>query len=160
MNDYQRQAFTLIECIVALMVAAVTWLLLTGVAKNYQGLSRIEVSDPAQWYTMVQVLEGGQYQFELQRVGETTLTLYSRVEKCAYQIKQSNGIYLAKNGQGYQPLYQVTHGVVYFRRENAQTITAYVKRGKRVTHVTKIHFLPTTRSTAINERVDHGRRDG
>ncbi|WP_082405683.1 prepilin-type N-terminal cleavage/methylation domain-containing protein [Limosilactobacillus equigenerosi] len=37
MNDYQRQAFTLIECIVALMVAAVTCLLLTGVAKNYQG---------------------------------------------------------------------------------------------------------------------------
>lgn len=159
MKTVREAGFTLIECLIALLVATATSLLLTGVVKSYQGLSRIEVSDPAQWYSMVQVLEGGQYQFELQRVGDTTLTLYSRVEKRTYQVKQSNGIYLAKNGQGYQPLYQVVHGAVYFHRENGQTITAYVKQGKRVSHVTHIHFLPSTRPLTANERVDYARGD-
>lgn len=159
MKTVRYAGFTLIECLVALLVAAATSLLLTGVVKNYQGLSQIEVSDPAQWYSMVQVLEGGQYQFELQSVGDTTLKLYSRVENRTYRVKQSNGIYLAKNGEGYQPLYQVVHGVVYFHRENEQTITAYVKQGKRVSHVTQIHFLPATRPLTVNERVDHARRD-
>lgn len=123
-----KRAFTLSEAVVGLMIAALTIILLTGVIKSHDRLTNLNISEADDWHLMLQDLESGKYQFTDPKVSEwTSVSLYSQREHSVYRIKQQNHtVYLAKNDQGYIPLY-TTKGMVNFDQINADQVKVTVK---------------------------------
>lgn len=123
-----KRAFTISEAVVGLMIAALTIILLTGVIKGHDRLANLNLSEADDWHLMLQDLESGKYQFTDPKVSDRmAVSLYSQREHSVYQIKQQNHtVYLAKNDQGYIPLY-TTKGMVNFDQINADQVKVTVK---------------------------------
>jgi len=108
----KRRGFTLIECIVALLVTAMIGILIQFTLKLYMNVDQQPYDDYAQWYIFIQELESKDNQFELANGGnDNAINLYSRVRTKQYTIEQNAYkpkvyMYGTESGAGYLPLLQ------------------------------------------------------
>lgn len=126
-----KNAFTIGEAVVGMMIAALTIILLTGVIKSHDRLANLNLSEADDWYLMIRDLESDKYQFTNPKVGFTftDVSLYSQQEHCTYIVKQSgHTVFLSKDGEGYIPLFTTTKdGMVNFEQINSQQVRVIVK---------------------------------
>lgn len=103
----KRKGFTLIECILALLVTSMVVILIGLLLHSFEKSDHQSIDESAQWYLFLRELESPTHQFQLMRCSDHRLMLNSPVSVKYYQLNgKSSHLYLSlqENGGGYLPL--------------------------------------------------------
>lgn len=114
MKKGRQQGFTLVECVIGLLVISLVMLSCYFVLRTTTRISRQQMNEPAAWYEFVNKLEGDNWQFKLDQVepSHRRIKLFSLQNGERYELLVSSAgmIYLRKfvtktHESGYLPLY-------------------------------------------------------
>lgn len=112
MTKRRRSAFTIAECVIAILVIAIVALGCLWGTKAATQISQTKLEQPVAWYQFLNKLEGDQWSFCLDRVansGRRLVLINPAGEKYQLLVSNAGMIYLRKlksnGGQGYLPLY-------------------------------------------------------
>lgn len=108
----KRQGFTIVECIVALLITAMIAVLIQLTFKVYEKVDQQPYDDNAQWYIFLQEMESSNNQYEIKNNGtKQSINVFSRTRQKNYSIghnpyKSTVYMYGTEAGMGYLPLLQ------------------------------------------------------
>lgn len=122
--------FTIIECVLALVVASLT-LLLAGWGMTALATSnRHSLDSPVDWYIFLQEMEADSHHFILRNVGEDELQVFSPHTGLDYTLQGRDALYLkAWDRGGYLPLFDGIKGeTCRFKRLPGQRVRVEVRR--------------------------------
>lgn len=132
MKHGRRHGFTLVECVIGLLVISLVMLSCYFVLRTTTRISRQQMNEPAAWYEFVNKLEGDNWQFTLDQVeaSHRRIKLMSLQNGERYELLVSNAgmIYLRKlitntHASGYLPLYgPVVSGGLNFQQLDDQRV--------------------------------------
>lgn len=103
----KSRGFTLIECILALLVTSMVVFLIGLFLHSFEKSDHQTIDESAQWYLFLRELESPAHQFQLMNCSDHRLMLNSPVSVKYYQLNgKSSHLYLSlqENGGGYLPL--------------------------------------------------------
>ena len=101
------RAFTLIECICALLVTSLVVILLSLFLSTARHSPLMNADQPLDWYLCLAELESPDHQFEITRVNQIEARLTSRLNNRQYLLRGRERVYLtmADGKGGYLPLF-------------------------------------------------------
>lgn len=101
----KRNAFTIIECICALMVTTLVVLSISALMTTIRRVNRVDLNNSVDWYMFIQEMESSRHRFELRHVYRRSLLLYSQAARRDYELKGADSFYLTcRQDGGYLPL--------------------------------------------------------
>ncbi|WP_137597497.1 competence type IV pilus minor pilin ComGF [Paucilactobacillus kaifaensis] len=103
----KKSGFTLIECILALLITSMVAMLIGLFLHSFQKNDHQTIDESAQWYLFLRELESPTHQFQLMSCSDHRLMLNSPISVKYYQLNgKSTHLYLSlqENGGGYLPL--------------------------------------------------------
>lgn len=100
-----QAGFTVIECVLALVIISMVAILANMTVKTVQQSERSQNDDELQWYFLVRELESDAHRFECVQLGNP-LQLRSRITNKTFMLVcKQHELYLTKvHGGGYLPL--------------------------------------------------------
>lgn len=156
----KRQAVTIAETVVALLVLALVVTLWGGVASGGQRLGRINHERPLDWYLFASELESRDHRFYL-RPGQAggSLIVTSQVSGEDYQLVTGPVIYLRRVGKGgYLPLLRLQPGENFsWQQLDAQRVQFQRRRGDKHEEIVVAFEAPPRQQPAARD--NHARPD-
>lgn len=122
-------AFTLVECVGALIITSLV-IILAGLAMtNVRQLSRHSLAGSVDWIICLQELESANHHFELKKVERYQLVLRDQQQQRDYQLRIRDRLYLRAANGGYMPILSGVRGKYSsFRRIDQQRVYIEVER--------------------------------
>ena len=106
----RQRAFTMAEAIVALALLVLVVNLFGLVMGGYGRLTKVDASEPTNWYLFISELESKDHQFQLVEVAKNGVSVYSKTTNKTYRLsRQASGqyIYLSTEGKGgFLPIFE------------------------------------------------------
>ena len=106
----RQRAFTMAEAIVALALVVLVVNLFGLVMGGYGRLTKVDASEPTNWYLFISELESKDHQFQLVEVARNGVSVYSKTTNKTYRLsRQASGqyIYLSTEGRGgFLPIFE------------------------------------------------------
>ena len=100
----RQQGFTIIECMMSLLVLAMITVLIHLVLPNAMHLKHSSLKNKTDWYLFVERLEDPRYRFRVLKVERNILILKSN-ENEEYQVQEGhNALFLRTKHGGYLPV--------------------------------------------------------
>lgn len=127
----KRQAFTLVECIGALMVTSIIVMILSFMMMALRRTPLQQADQPLDWYLCLAELESPDHQFTITRVNHNEARLTSRLNHQQYFLRGRDRIYLtmANGDGGYLPLFDdVKMGSFRCRQLNDHQLALQIRR--------------------------------
>lgn len=144
----KQAAFTLVEGVCALVITALLVININLALTSIKHANQVDLDPTIDWYLFMQELESPTHQFELVRVEQRHLFLYSRTMQKDYELKGSTSLYLScvQNG-GYLPLLDNLKPHCYrFKQLDAQRVLVEVERINGTKNTGIIRFKPVDHS--------------
>lgn len=125
----KRSAFTLVECIGALLVTSLV-VVLTGYALTaVRTTSRPPLDRATDWIICLQELESPDHRFVLKRAERYQLELYDLNQRRIYELCLRDRLYLRAPNGGYMPIFSNIRGEQSaFKRLDSQRVHVTVVR--------------------------------
>lgn len=123
-------AFTLIECVAALLVTAIVIVLAGFSLTALQTMGKRSLDRPVDWIICLQELESPNHRFALTDVQAHHLSLYDQKQQRHYELRASDRLYLRSAGDGgYMPIFSgIQEGKTCFKKLSDQRVQIEVKR--------------------------------
>lgn len=123
-------AFTIVECIAALLITAVTLVLAGWGMTALSASERHSLDHPIDWYVFLKEMEADNHHFVLKRVSGREVQVYSPRTDLNYTLQGRNVLYLTASARGgYLPLLDGIQGKAYhFTRLPGQRVLVEVTR--------------------------------
>ncbi|MGJ3727958.1 hypothetical protein ACLOA0_09365 [Limosilactobacillus fermentum] len=87
----RQRAFTMAEAIVALALVVLVVNLFGLVMGGYGRLTKVDASEPTNWYLFISELESKDHQFQLVEVAKNGVSVYSKTTNKTYRLsRQAN----------------------------------------------------------------------
>lgn len=125
----RQPAFTLVECVGALLVTSLVVVLLSLTMTAVRTISQRSLDGAVDWLICLQELESPDHQFALERVTPTELQLKDQHQQRKYQLRIGDRLYLRAPNGGYMPIFSgIRGGRSFFRRLDSQRVYIEVER--------------------------------
>lgn len=150
MNIKRHHGFTLVECVVGLLVISLVLVCCHFTLTLTGKISRQKMNEPAAWYEFVNKLESTDWNFALDQVepSQRRIKIVSLNNGQRYEllVSEAGMIYLRKIGihaGGYLPLYgPVVNGGLIFKRYDNQRVRMEVTTRDQKTRSAVLCFAP------------------
>lgn len=129
----KRNGFTVIECIISLLLLSIVTALIMVIIPSAEQLQRKSFKNTTDWCLFLQRLENSEYQFKLRAVATDHLTLYSDKQQENFYIKGGKrAVYLQTGHGGYLPLLvNYCPASLHFRRFDDNCVQVKAKLADR-----------------------------
>lgn len=125
----RRAAFTLVECVGALLVTSLVVILLSLAMTAVRTINRQSLGGAADWFICLQELESPDHRFILKRVKPAELQLKDQCQQRDYQLRIRDCLYLRTPNGGYMPIFSGIRGErSFFQRLDSQRVYVEVER--------------------------------
>lgn len=139
----KRKAFTIIECVAAMAITAVTMLLVSFAITNLKQFNQRSLDSAVDWYVFLNELEMEEHHFIIDKVTKYHLFLKEGPNGEIYELQGRDVFYLSKfPGGGYLPLFEGIRGDhYYFRRLGKSRVLIAVQRtsGQELSGIVKFY---------------------
>lgn len=147
----KRKAFTLVECLVTLIIMALITILVSLQIRVIKSSTLRSAAQPLDWYVCLTELESSDHQFVLDNVERHKLRLVSRISGLTYELHATDRLYLSREGHGgYMLLFNgIKPGTVMFNglAGSRVEIEAQRKNGQRIQGVVKFYEKTNNQAT-------------
>lgn len=122
--------FTIIECVIAMIITTVTVLLISFSITHLTKSSQQTLDPALDWYVFLQEMESADHHFVLKEVGSYHLIVTSVRNGMDYELRGRDAFYLSMvNEGGYLPVFDGIRGDRYhFKRLDRTRVTVTVQR--------------------------------
>jgi prepilin-type N-terminal cleavage/methylation domain-containing protein len=96
----KKEGFTLVECLAALVIAALIVMLLSFQMKVIKSSCIKQNSQPLDWYLCLSELESVDHHFMIEEVSSNQLRLWSKSTGLTYELHSTDRLYLSCVGHG------------------------------------------------------------
>lgn len=125
----KRAAFTLAECVAALLVTSLVVVLLGLSMTAVRTINRQSLGGAVDWFICLQELESPDHRFALERAKPSELQLRDQCQQRDYQLRIRDCLYLRTPNGGYMPIFSGVCGEQsFFRRLDSQRVYIEVER--------------------------------
>lgn len=136
--------FTIIECIVALVITTMVTLLISLTTANLTRFNHRSLDPAIDWYVFLKEMESADHHFVLKEVGSYHLIVKNINNGVDYELRGKDAFYLSAVDQGgYLPVFEGIRGDRYhFKRLDKTRVQVVVQRkgGEELTGI--INFYP------------------
>ena len=147
-----KRAFTLVECLIALIIMSLITLLLSLQIRVIKSTTTKSLERPLDWYICLTELESQDHQFMLEKVSNKKLQLTSRSSGLTYELYGTDRLYLSRaNRGGYMLLFSdIKPGTVKFNELAGERvkIQAERKNGQKLIGVVKFYEETTSKDSS------------
>lgn len=126
----KRAAFTLIECVAALLVTTIVIILAGMTISSLRSVTRQSLDQPLDWIICLQELESPRHAYALVSVGDNTVVLRDQHTDRLYELCAQKRLYLrAQKDGGYMPVFSgIRDQKMVFRQLDQQRVYIKVER--------------------------------
>lgn len=127
----KKSAFTLIECICALIVTSLVVIMMSFIMVMIRQSTVGQADQPLDWYLCLAELESPDHQFEITRVNNIEARLTSQLNNRQYLLRGREHLYLtmADRPGGFLPLFDdIKPASFYCRRLNNHQLEVRIQR--------------------------------
>lgn len=131
-------AFTLVECISALIVTSLVVVLVGYAMTGVRGLSRHALSNAVDWQICMQELESSEHRFALKKANSEGIFLKEQTSGRNFELRAADRLYLRAANGGYVPIFSgIKNGKTIFHQLDKQRVYLKVERknGQKLTGV-------------------------
>ncbi|MCI1975391.1 MAG: type II secretion system GspH family protein [Limosilactobacillus sp.] len=123
-------AFTLVECLVALIIMSLITVLVSFQIRVIKSSTTNHLERPLDWYLCLAELESPNHQFTIEEVSQRKLQLASQTSGASYELRATDQLYLSRvNRGGYMLLFaDIKAGSTTFCRLSGSRVEIRARR--------------------------------
>lgn len=125
----KRAAFTLVECISALIVTSIVVLLIGYAMTSVRTMVKRSLSNTVDWQICLQELESSNHHFVLQHANSKSIFLLEQTSGREFELRALDRLYLRASNGGYVPIFSgIKMDRTVFRQLDDQRVYIKVER--------------------------------
>lgn len=142
MSKNKEPAFTLFECIIALLVTGIVIAIVSMTLPTAQRATRRHLSNPLDFELCLAELEGDDHKFRLLQVNEHSCELLDTKTKKHFNLLGRGRVYLTAAGGYMELLDDIQPGTLICRQLDHSRVAISVERSNGITQCAVVRFRP------------------